>query len=175
MIFKIGTHQPQIDPTAFVHPSAEVSGKVRIGPRASVWGGCILRGDVDWIEIGEHSNLQDGSVCHTSHGVPVKLGKGVTVGHRAVIHGAEVEEYSLIGMAAVLLDGSKISRHCLIGASALVTEKCVIPEGQLALGMPAKQVRPLKTHEIKMIEDRATHYLQYAQTYRDALRTAGLL
>lgn len=175
MIFAIGSDKPQIHPTAFIHPTAEVSGKVRIGPRASVWGQCVLRGDVDWIDIGEDCNIQDGSVFHTSHGVPVKLEKGVTVGHRAVVHGATVRSYSLIGMGAVLLDNAVVEENCLIGASAVVKEGGLIPKGQLAFGTPAKVIRPLRPDELKLIIDRAANYVVYAATYKEALASARLL
>lgn len=175
MIFSIGNDRPEIHPTAFIHPSAEVSGKVRIGPRASVWGGCVLRGDVDWITISEDCNIQDGSVFHTSHGIPVHLAKGVTVGHRAVIHGATVKSYSLIGMGAVLLDNAVVEENCLVGAGALVKEKAVIPKGQLALGVPAKAFRPLLPEEIKMIVDRAAEYVELSHQYREALQKSGFL
>lgn len=169
MILKLGPHSPEIHPTAFIHPTAEISGKVKIGARASIWGGCVLRGDVDSIEIGDDVNVQDGTVIHTSDGFPVKLEKGVTVGHRAMIHGATVQSYSLIGMSVTLLDGSVIEENCLIGAGALVKEKGRIPKGHLAHGVPAKPVRVLKPEEIKMIVDRAAHYIAYAETYKKAL------
>lgn len=174
MIFAIGDDRPEIHPTAFIHPSAEISGKVKIGARASIWGGCVLRGDVDWITVGEDSNVQDGCVFHTSHGVPTTLKKGVTVGHRAVIHGATVHDYTLIGMGAILLDHAVVEENCLIGAGALVKEHGVIPKGHLALGMPAKAVRPLRPEEIKIIVDRAGNYVKYAARYLSALQTAKL-
>lgn len=174
MIFSIGSDAPEVHPTAFVHPTAEVSGKVRIGARASIWGGCILRGDIDWIEIGEDANVQDGSVFHTGHGAPVRLGKGVTVGHRAVIHGATVHAYSLIGMGAILLDHAVVEENCLVGAAALVKEKGVVPKGHLALGSPARAVRPLKPEEIAVITDRAGEYVRLAGQYAAALRAARL-
>jgi carbonic anhydrase/acetyltransferase-like protein (isoleucine patch superfamily) len=169
VIFAIGKNTPDIHPTAFIHPTAEISGKVKIGKNVSIWGGCILRGDVDWITIGDDSNVQDGCVFHTSHNVPVVLEKGVTVGHRAVIHGATVKSYSLIGMGAILLDNAVVEENCLIGAGAMVKESGVIPKGQLALGMPAKPVRALKADEIKMIVDRAADYIKYAAEYKVAL------
>jgi len=169
MILALGEDRPEIHPTAFIHPTAEISGKVKIGPRVSVWGGSILRGDVDWIEIDEDSNIQDGCVFHTSHGVPVKLEKGVTVGHRAVVHGALVKSYSLIGMGSVLLDNSVVEENCLIGGGAVVKEGGRIPRGQLALGVPAKVVRPLTAAEIKVIVDRAAEYVELATKYRQAL------
>lgn len=174
MIFAIGEHKPEIHPTAFIHPSAEVSGKVRIGKNVSIWGGCVLRGDVDWIEIGDDSNIQDGSVFHTSHNVPVKLEKGVTVGHRAVVHGATVRSYSLIGMGATLLDRSVVEENCLIGAGAIVKEGGVIPKGQLAFGTPAKVIRPLKAEEVKLIVDRAGEYIELAAQYKKALTAAKI-
>ncbi len=175
MIFAIGSNKPEIHPTAFIHPMAEISGKVKIGPRVSVWGGCVLRGDVDWITVGEDSNIQDGSVFHTSHHVPVTLGKGVTVGHRAVVHGATVKDYSLIGMGAILLDGSVVEENCLIGAAAVVKENGLIPKGSLAFGTPAKVIRPLKPEEIKMVVDRAGEYIQLTNQYTTALKVAKLL
>lgn len=170
LIFSIGKFKPQIHPTAFIHPTAEISGKVKIGARVSVWGGCILRGDVDWIEIGADSNIQDSSVFHTSHNVPVTLEKGVTVGHRAVIHGATVKSYSLIGMGAILLDHAVVEENCLIGAGAIVKEHGLIPKGSLALGIPAKPIRALKPEEIKMIIDRAGEYIELSRQYKKALQ-----
>jgi len=169
VIFKIGKHHPEIHPSAFIHPTAEISGKVKIGPHASIWGGSILRGDIDWIEVGEDSNVQDGCVFHTSRGVPVKLGVGVTVGHRAVIHGAEVKSYSLIGMNAILLDHSIVEENCMIGAGAVIKEKGLIPKGQLAVGIPAKVVRPLSSDELTLIKNRARDYIAYAKIYKEAL------
>jgi gamma-carbonic anhydrase len=174
VILAIGKDKPQVHPTAFVHPSAEVSGKVKIGAGASIWGGCVLRGDVDWIDIGDDCNVQDGSILHTSHDTPVRLGRGVTVGHRAIIHGAEVKDHSLIGMGAILLDHSVVEENCLIGAGALVKEKGIIPKGQLALGVPAKPVRPLRPDEVDLIVNRAAEYVKLASGYAASLRAAGL-
>jgi carbonic anhydrase/acetyltransferase-like protein (isoleucine patch superfamily) len=170
MIFSIGSFKPEIHPTAFIHPSAEISGRVRIGANASVWGGCILRGDVDWIDVAEDCNIQDGSIFHTSHGVPVKLEKGVTIGHKAIVHGSIIGSYTLIGMGAILLDHSRIGENCLIGAGALIKENGVIPSGQLALGMPAKVIRPLTAAETKMIVSRASEYIELAHQYHTALK-----
>lgn len=174
MIFSVGGYAPDIHPTAFIHPTAEISGKVRIGANASIWGQCVLRGDIDWITVGEESNVQDGCVFHTSAGAPVVLEKGVTVGHKAMIHGATVRSYSLIGMSATLLDGSLVEENCLIGAGALVKERGVIPAGSLAAGVPAKILRAVKPEETKLIVARAADYVRYAETYRAALKSAGL-
>ncbi len=175
MIFAIGNHKPEIHPSAFVHPTAEISGKVKIGPRASVWGGCVLRGDIDWIEVGEDSNVQDGSVFHTSLNMPVVLEKGVTVGHRAIVHGACVKNYSLIGMGAILLDRSTVEENCFIGAGAVVKEGGVIPKNSLALGIPARVVRPLEPKEVALIVHRAADYVELAKQYRTALTQANLV
>jgi carbonic anhydrase/acetyltransferase-like protein (isoleucine patch superfamily) len=129
----------------------------------------VLRGDVDWIEIGDDSNIQDGSLLHTSHGVPVKIEKGVTVGHGAIIHGARVGSFSLIGMGAILLDEAVVEENCLIGAGTVVTEKTRIPKGSLAIGVPAKVVRLLTLDEIKMIVDRANEYIELAACTQKAL------
>jgi carbonic anhydrase/acetyltransferase-like protein (isoleucine patch superfamily) len=175
MIFAIGPDKPEIHPSAFVHPTAEISGKVKIGANASIWGGCILRGDINSIEIGPESNVQDGCVFHTAHDAPVVLGKGVTVGHRAVIHGATVKDYSLIGMSVTLLDRSIVEENCFIGAGAVVKEDGIIPKNSLAVGLPARVVRPLKAEEVKLIVDRASHYISLASRYREALAVAKLL
>jgi len=174
MIFAIGEHKPEIHPSAFVHPTAEISGKVKIGARASIWGGCILRGDIDRIEIGEDSNVQDGSVFHTAKGVPAIVGKGVTVGHRAVIHGATVKDYSLIGMNATLLDGSVVEENCFVGAGAVLKEGGVVPKNSLAVGIPARFVRSLMPEEVALIVRRAAEYVALSQQYRVALTQAKL-
>jgi len=168
MIRSIGKVLPQIDPTAYVHETAEVSGNVILGPRVSIWPYVVLRGDVERIEIGAESNVQDSSVFHTSHGLPVVLGKGVTVGHGAIVHGCRIGDWSLVGMGAILLDGCIIGSECFIGAGALVKEGAQIPNGQLALGLPAKVVRPLNSEEIKTIHQRAEAYIRYAETYKRA-------
>ncbi|MFN0118656.1 MAG: gamma carbonic anhydrase family protein [Elusimicrobiota bacterium] len=175
MIFSIGTDSPQIHPSAFIHPTAEISGKVKIGAHVSIWGGCILRGDVDWIEVGEESNVQDGCVFHTSHGMPVKLEQGVTVGHRAVIHGSIVKSYSLIGMGAILLDKSIIEEKCLVAAGAVVREGGIIPVGQLAAGVPARVIRALTPNELEMILKRPSEYVKLAAVYKDALQKAHII
>jgi carbonic anhydrase/acetyltransferase-like protein (isoleucine patch superfamily) len=175
VIFAIGEHRPQIDPSAFVHPTAEISGKVKIGARASIWGGCILRGDIDWIEIGDDSNVQDGTVFHTALNTPAILGKGVTVGHRAIIHGAQVKDYSLVGMGAILLDRSVIGENCFVGAGAVVKEGAVIPKNSLVVGIPARVVRSLEAQEVAVIVKRASDYVELSKQYRTALTQSNLI
>src|SRR5476651_2703059 len=136
--------QPRIDPSAYVAPQAVVIGDVRLAAQSSVWPTSVLRGDINFIEIGEGSNVQDGSIVHLAEDLPVRVGKLVTVGHRAILHACVVEDECLIGMGATILDGAVIGRGTIVGAHALVTGKMQIPPGSLVMGMPAKVIRPLR-------------------------------
>ena len=157
---------PEIHPSAWVHPSAVVIGRVKIGARASVWPGCVLRGDIEPIEIGEETSFQDQSVAHTSAGFPVKIGKGVVVGHRATLHGAVVGDHAMIGMGANLLDGSEVGAGSILAAGALLTEGKKISPGSLAVGMPARVVRPVTPEETKRILQGAAEYVKRAASYK---------
>ncbi len=157
---------PRIHPTAFIHDSAELIGRVTIGKKASIWPTVVLRGDIERITIGEGSNIQDGSLFHTSRGIPVVLGKGVTVGHGAIVHGARIGDYCLIGMGAILLDGCVIGKECLIGAGALVSEGAVIPPRSLVLGLPGRVKRPLNREELALLHKRPKDYVRYARQHR---------
>src|SRR5699024_4282605 len=117
-----------IDETAYVAPSAQVIGTVRLGAASSIWFGAVLRGDSDWITVGDGTNVQDGAVIHADPGVPCSLGRNVTVGHMAMVHGCEIGDESLIGIGAIVLNHAKIGRGCVIGANALVTERKEIPD-----------------------------------------------
>ena len=132
-----------ISPSAFIHESAVVLGAVALGARASVWPGAVVRGDVDAITIGDDSNVQDGAVIHCDVGLPCVIGARVTIGHRAVVHGARVEDDCLIGIGAIVLNGAVIGRGSLVGSGAVVTEGTVVPPGSLVLGVPARVVGPL--------------------------------
>ena len=127
----------------WVAPGAVLIGKVKLERMASVWFGAVLRGDNDWITIGENSNVQDGSVLHTDPGLALSIGKYCTIGHKAILHGCTIGDNSLIGMGATILNGAVIGRNCLIGANALVTEGKAIPDNSLVMGAPAKVVRML--------------------------------
>ncbi len=151
--------QPQIDPTAYVAPQAVVIGDVRLAARTSVWPTAVLRGDINFIEIGEGSNVQDGTIVHLAEDLPVRVGKLVTIGHRAILHACTVEDECLIGMGATILDGATIGKGSIIGAHALVTKGTRIPPGSLVMGMPAKVVRALSPGEIANIRTWADHYL----------------
>ncbi len=151
--------QPQIDPSAYVSPHAVVIGDVRLAARSSVWPTAVLRGDINFIEIGEGSNIQDGAIVHLAEDLPVRVGKLVTVGHRAILHACIVEDECLIGMGATVLDGAVVGRGSIVGAHALVTKGAHIPPGSLVMGTPGKVVRALKPEEIAGIRTWADHYI----------------
>ena len=168
-LFQLGQDRPQVHPSVFVAPGAIVVGKVELHENSSIWFNVSLRGDNDLIVLGEGSNIQEGSVLHTDTGHPLTIGKRVTVGHQAMLHGCTIGDESLIGMQAILLNGSQVGRHCIIGAGALVTGNTVIPEGSMVLGSPAKVVRPLKPEEIEMIRQAAAGYVDRAKLFKTEL------
>ncbi|TCT12644.1 carbonic anhydrase/acetyltransferase-like protein (isoleucine patch superfamily) [Tepidamorphus gemmatus] len=153
----------------WIAPSATVLGKVRLRAEASVWFGAVLRGDNEWIEIGERSNVQDNCMLHTDMGFPLVVGPGCTIGHLAILHGCTIGAGSLIGMGATVLNGAKIGRECLIGANALVPEGREIPDGMLAVGSPAKIVRELKPEEREKLRDSALGYAANARRFASGL------
>ncbi|MCP4565279.1 MAG: gamma carbonic anhydrase family protein [Bosea sp.] len=124
-------------------PDAHVIGRVRLAKDVGIWFGSVLRGDNEWIEIGEATNIQEGCVLHTDMGAPLKVGAGCTIGHRAILHGCTIGENSLIGMGATVLNHVKIGRNCLVGANALVTEGKEFPDNSLIVGSPARALRTL--------------------------------
>jgi carbonic anhydrase/acetyltransferase-like protein (isoleucine patch superfamily) len=171
-IYALGDSKPQLPPLGeyWVAPSASVIGNVILHPNASVWFGAVLRGDNDPITVGPDSNIQDGSVLHTDMGSPLTLGRGVTVGHKAMLHGCEVGDYSLIGIGAVVLNGVKIGRNCIIGANALITEGKVIPDNSLVVGQPGKVVRERDPAHIAVLQMSAEHYVQNWKRFAAELR-----
>ena len=154
----------------WIAPGACVIGKVVLKRNASIWFGAVLRGDNEPIVIGENSNVQDHAVLHTDPGVPLEIGPNVTIGHRAMIHGAIVGEGSLIGIGAILLNGARIGRNCIIGAGALVTEGKAIPDNSLAIGAPARVVREVSDAERAMLAASARHYVENWKRYRLGLK-----
>jgi carbonic anhydrase/acetyltransferase-like protein (isoleucine patch superfamily) len=150
--------------TAFIAPGAVVVGDVTLGARSSVWFNAVLRGDVDRIEVGEDSNIQDGSVVHMDEGSPALIGARVTIGHGAIIHGCVIEDDCLIGMGAVVLSGARIGAGSLIGAGALVREKQSIAPGSVALGMPAKVAGPVTEAHRAGMRRGQEHYVALGRT-----------
>jgi carbonic anhydrase/acetyltransferase-like protein (isoleucine patch superfamily) len=169
-LYQLGDDLPRIHPSAWVADSASVIGRVALEEGASVWYGAVLRGDNEWITIGRHSNVQDGSVLHTDMGWPLTLGEGVTIGHQVMLHGCTVGDGSLIGMQSVVLNGAKIGRHCIVGAGSLLTEGKEFPDGSLIVGSPAKVVRMLTPEQIARVAVGATHYVTNAERHRTTLR-----
>ncbi|MCT8972911.1 gamma carbonic anhydrase family protein [Microbaculum marinisediminis] len=154
----------------WIAPDASVMGKVRLKVDASVWFGAVLRGDNEWIEIGERSNVQDGCVFHTDMGFPLTIADDCTIGHKAILHGCTIGPCSLVGMGATVLNGVTVGENCLIGANALVPEGREIPNGSLVLGSPAKVVRMLTEAEIAGLKVSAQHYADNARRYAAGLK-----
>ncbi len=152
--------------TAFIAPSATVVGDVTLSAESSVWFGAVLRGDTDRIEVGERTNIQDGAVLHADAGFPCIIGSGVTVGHRAIVHGATVGNNVTVGMGAIILNGAAIGENSIIGAAALVTEGTQIPPGSLVLGIPGKIKREVTAEEIAHSERSAEHYVRNAAEFK---------
>ena len=158
-------HTPVIHQSAFVAESADLIGAVDIGKDASVWYQVVIRADDEPVTIGEGTNVQDGSVLHIDAGMPTELGKGVTVGHRAIVHGAVVEDHVLISMGAVILSGARIGRHSIIGAGALVLEHMEVPPGSLVVGVPGRVVRSVTDEQIERIHRTAEGYVERRGIY----------
>ncbi|GAW41055.1 2,3,4,5-tetrahydropyridine-2,6-dicarboxylate N-acetyltransferase [Brevundimonas sp. SH203] len=171
-VYALGDSKPQLPPEGeyWVAPSASVIGNVILHANASVWFGATLRGDNDPIVVGPDSNIQDGGVLHTDLGSPLTLGRGVTVGHNAMLHGCEVGDYSLIGIGAVVLNGARIGRNCIIGANALITEGKVIPDNSLVMGQPGKVVRERDPEHVAVLRMSAEHYVQNWKRFAAGLR-----
>jgi len=168
-MYKLGDKQPTLSSNYYVAPGASVIGDVRIGEDVSIWFNAVVRGDNDLIQLGDGTNVQDGAVLHVDEGHPIKLGKRVTVGHKAMLHGCTIGEGSLVGMNAVVLNSAVVGNHCLIGANALVTEGMEIPDGSLVLGSPAKVIKQLDDAALDMMDAGAQHYIDKIAIYRDSL------
>lgn len=158
--------EPAIDPTAFVAPSADVIGDVTIGEDSSVWYGCVLRGDIAPIVVGTRSNLQDLTLVHVDRDAPTRIGDRVGVGHRAIIHGCEIEDDVLVGMGAIVLSHSRIGAGSVIAAGALVTERTVIPPGSLVVGMPGRVVREVDDELRSRVEMTVASYARLKEEHR---------
>jgi carbonic anhydrase/acetyltransferase-like protein (isoleucine patch superfamily) len=171
MIYSLGDDHVQVADGVFVAPGAHVIGNVVLQKNSSVWFNSVVRGDCDVITIGENSNVQDGSVLHTDVGVPLTIGKGVTIGHKVMLHGCEIGDYSLIGINSVVLNGAKIGKYCVIGANSLITENMQIPDGSLVMGSPAKVIKPIPEQHQIMLEKSAQHYVENAVRFSTGLKS----
>jgi carbonic anhydrase/acetyltransferase-like protein (isoleucine patch superfamily) len=169
-IYALGDQTPQIDPTAWVAPDANVIGNVVLEAGASIWFCATLRGDNEVIHVGQGSNVQENCVFHTDMGFPLTIGQNCTIGHKVMLHGCTIGNNSLVGMGATILNGAKIGNNCLIGAGALITENKVIPDGSLVMGAPGKVVRELDAAAHQMLTASALHYAENAGRFRRDLK-----
>lgn len=173
MIHALGDRAPVFEGSGhYVADNATVIGSVRLKGQSSVWFNCVLRGDNDWLVIGERSNIQDGCMLHTDPGIELVVGNGVTVGHNVMLHGCMIDDNSLIGIGSTLLNGSKIGRNCVVGAHSLVTENKEYPDGTLIIGSPARVARPLSDEEIANIGESAEIYVRNARRFAEQLPTS---
>jgi len=173
VIHPLGDQTPELTGDGhFVAHNATVIGNVRLRSQSSVWFNTVIRGDNELIEVGAGSNVQDGCILHTDPGFPLRIGSGVTVGHRVMLHGCTIGDNSLIGIGSTILNGTTIGNNCLVGAHALVTEGKSFPDGSLILGAPAKVVRELSEDEIAGMKQSASHYVDNAARFASELRDA---
>ena len=166
-VFSVFGQAPEMPPPdqCYVAETAIVIGRVRIKSGASLWFGAVLRGDNEWIEIGERTNIQDNCTLHTDPGFPLTVGSGVTVGHNAILHGCLIGNNTLIGMGAVVMNGAQVGSNCIVGAGALVAEKAVVPDNALVVGSPARKIR--------LIEYSAEVYFKRWQAYAESFKRIG--
>jgi len=173
LIFAIGGKTPKIHQSAFIAPGVVVCGDVEIGENSSVWYGCVIRGDSNRIVIGKGTNIQDGTIIHADApeigGVPTLIGANALIGHKCLLHGATVEDGGFVGMNATMLDGSLVKTGAMLAAGAFLSQRKIVPAGELWAGMPAKKFRDLKEGEDKMALLGAAHYVEEARIHRAAL------
>lgn len=171
MIYSLGDKKVQIvGDDYFIADNATVIGSVIIHNDVGIWFNAVIRGDNDPITIGEGTNIQDGAVLHTDEGIPLNIGKGVTVGHQAMLHGCRVGDNSLVGINAVILNNAQIGKNCIIGANCLITQGKIIPDNSMVLGSPGKIVREVNEEEIEELKHSAEHYIQNYKRFKKELQ-----
>lgn len=171
-MYALSDWRPELPPEGefWIAPDANIIGRVRLARGVSVWFGSVLRGDNDWISVGENSNIQDLCVLHTDPGIPLSLGANVSVGHGAVVHGATVGDNCIIGMGATLLNRAKIGKNCVVGANALVPEGKEFPDNSLIVGVPGRVARSIVENDVPMLLLNAQVYYQRWHRYREELK-----
>lgn len=169
-VYRLGDHAPTIGAGCWIAPGARIIGRVRIGADCSIWFGAVLRGDIDPITIGEGTNIQDNCVLHTDTGFPMTIGRNVTIGHTAILHGCIIADHALVGMGATVLNGARIGADALLGANALLPEGKEVPPGMLAVGAPARVLRARTEREIARSRAVAQGYRERTAHYRATLR-----
>lgn len=170
MIATLGDRVPEfVGENQFVAPNATIVGTVRLRANTSIWFNAVLRGDTEWIEIGDNTSVQDGCVLHADPGFPLRIGQGVTIGHKAMLHGCDIGDNTLVGIGSIVLNGAKIGRDCLIGANSLVTVGKQFPDGALIMGSPAKVIRKLEPAEIEANRKSAQLYVENGKRFLEQL------
>jgi carbonic anhydrase/acetyltransferase-like protein (isoleucine patch superfamily) len=171
-LFSLDGQKPDMAPAnrCYVAETAIVIGKVRIKAGASVWFGAVLRGDNEWIEVGERSNVQDNSVLHTDPGYPLVIGEGCTIGHNAILHGCSIGNNTLIGMGSIIMNGAQIGANCIVGAGTLIGENKTVPDHSLVVGSPMRKLRDTDEDAVKSIAKAAEIYFQRWQDYAANLK-----
>ena len=174
-IYELDGQKPDLpaDGNYYITESAIVIGRVRLKRDVTVWFGAVLRGDNEWIEIGEGSNIQEGCTLHTDRGFPLTVGPGATIGHNSILHGCTIAANALIGMGAIILNGAKIGENCLVGAGAVVTENKTFPDNSLIVGAPARVLRPVSPENVEIIRGSAEHYVERGRQYAKGLKRIG--
>lgn len=174
-IYAIDGQQPEFpaDSQYWIADTAVLIGRVRLLEDASIWFGCVLRGDNEWIEVGARSNIQENSILHTDMGFPLTIGADCTIGHGVTLHGCTIGDGSLIGMGATILNGAKIGKGCLVGAGALVTEGKEFPDNSMIVGTPAKAIRALDAEAVARIKGSSAGYVRNWKRYADGLVKIG--
>lgn len=165
MIGSYKNKKPNIHESCFVADNASIIGDVNIGKNSSVWFGAVIRGDEDSINIGENSNIQDNVILHCNEGYPIKIGNYVSVGHGAIVHGATIGDNVIIGMGSIIMDGAVIGDNTMIGAGAVCTENMIIPNGSVAVGMPAKVIKNAEEYNSSLTKLNASAYMDLAEEY----------
>ena len=170
MIYRINNLTPEIASSAFIAPDATIIGDVKIGENTSVWFGAVIRGDVDYITIGQRVNIQDHSTLHvTRQKYPLVIGDDVTIAHRVLLHGCRLASNTFIGMGAIIMDGAEIGEYSIVAAGSLVTARKKFPPGSMIMGSPARLVREITSDERDMIERSVSNYLEYMKDYKNNL------
>ncbi|WP_439925881.1 gamma carbonic anhydrase family protein [Nitrobacter sp. JJSN] len=154
----------------FIADTAAVIGKVRLRENASIWFGAVLRGDNEWIEVGEGANVQDGSTCHTDEGFPLTIGANCTIGHNVILHGCTIEDGALIGMGSIVMNGARVGRGCIVGAGALITEGKQFPEYSMIVGAPARAIRTLEPAQAEAMRSGAKFYAANGLRFKKGLK-----
>lgn len=171
MIYNLGTKKPNFNPAkVWIAESADLIGDVILEPDVSVWFNVTIRGDNETIIIKEGTNIQDNTVIHTDEGIVVEIGKNVTVGHKVIIHGAQIGENSIVGMGSIVMNHAKIGKNCILGANSLVTENKSFPDNSLIMGSPAKVVRELSDDEVKLLAYSSKHYIEKSKHFAKELK-----